>query len=90
MAFPPPEEQRGIADDIDRLVACTNAKTDVFQREIDLLREYRTRLVSDVVTGKLDVREAAARVLEEAEPDATEDDIDSTDEGDTADEEVAA
>ena len=31
-------------------------------REIDLLREYRTRLVADVVTGKLDVREAAARL----------------------------
>jgi type I restriction enzyme S subunit len=26
-------------------------------REIDLLREYRTRLIADVVTGKLDVRE---------------------------------
>lgn len=26
------------------------------QREIDLIREYRTRLVADVVTGKLDVR----------------------------------
>jgi type I restriction enzyme, S subunit len=33
--------------------------------EIDLLREYRTRLVADVVTGKLDVSEAAARLLEE-------------------------
>ena len=29
-------------------------------REIDLLREYRTRLIADVVTGKLDVREVAA------------------------------
>ena len=28
--------------------------------EIALLREYRTRLIADVVTGKLDVREAAA------------------------------
>ena len=26
------------------------------EREIALLREYRTRLVADVVTGKLDVR----------------------------------
>jgi hypothetical protein len=26
------------------------------EREISLLREYRTRLVADVVTGKLDVR----------------------------------
>ncbi|MBK7780278.1 MAG: hypothetical protein IPJ58_05710 [Ardenticatenia bacterium] len=35
-------------------------------REITLLREYRTRLVADVVTGKLDVREAAARVPDES------------------------
>lgn len=34
------------------------------EREIDLLREYRTRLVADVVTGKLDVREAAAHLPE--------------------------
>jgi type I restriction enzyme S subunit len=40
------------------------------EREIELLREYRTRLVSDTVTGKLDVREAAARLPEEAPPDA--------------------
>ena len=32
-------------------------------REISLLREYRTRLIADVVTGKLDVREAADEVL---------------------------
>ena len=28
-------------------------------REVALLHEYRTRLIADVVTGKLDVREAA-------------------------------
>ena len=32
-----------------------------------LLREYRTRLIADVVTGKLDVREAAARLPDETE-----------------------
>ena len=32
-----------------------------------LLREYRTRLIADVVTGKLDVREAAARLPDEDE-----------------------
>ena len=37
------------------------------QREISLLREYRTRLIADVVTGKLDVREAAARLPDEVE-----------------------
>ena len=39
----------------------------VLTREIDLLREYRTRLIADVVTGKLDVREAAARLPDEVE-----------------------
>jgi type I restriction enzyme S subunit len=34
------------------------------EREIDLIREYRTRLIADVVTGKLDVREAAAGLPE--------------------------
>lgn len=33
--------------------------------ELDLLREYRTRLVADVVTGKLDVRKAAANLPED-------------------------
>lgn len=37
------------------------------QREISLLREYRTRLIADVVTGKLDVRAAAAKLPEEAD-----------------------
>ena len=37
------------------------------QREISLLREYRTRLIADVVTGKLDVREAAARLPDEVD-----------------------
>lgn len=36
------------------------AATDRLEREIELLREYRTRLVADVVTGKLDVRAVAA------------------------------
>lgn len=35
-------------------------------RQIALLREYRTRLISDVVTGKLDVREAAAKLRDSA------------------------
>jgi len=38
------------------------------QNEISLLREYRTRLIADVVTGKLDVREAAARLPDAIDP----------------------
>ena len=51
------------------------------EREIDLLREYRTRLIADVVTGKLDVREAATKLLE----DETLLDSEDTEDIDTAD-----
>lgn len=40
---------------------------DAARREIELLEELRTRLIADVVTGKLDVREAAAHLPEEPE-----------------------
>ncbi len=33
--------------------------TGIAQREINLFREYRTRLIADVVTGKIDVRHLA-------------------------------
>ena len=37
------------------------------KRELEMVREYRTRLIADVVTGKFDVREAAARLPDEVE-----------------------
>ena len=37
------------------------------RRRIELLQEYRTRLIADVVTGKLDVREAAAQLPDESD-----------------------
>jgi type I restriction enzyme S subunit len=41
------------------------------EREIQLLREYRTRLVAEVVTGKLDVRPAARHLPAEPVADAS-------------------
>ena len=64
LPVPPHEEQMHI---VNGLHGATNEITVTMQRierEIDLLREYRTRLIADVVTGKLDVREAAARLPE--------------------------
>ena len=53
------------------MTAANDSEVANSNRQIDLLREYRTRLISDVVTGKLDVREAAAALPEEPdEPDA--------------------
>ena len=65
--------------DVDSAARCNTAISRL-EREIELLREYRTRLVADVVTGKLDVREAAARLPDEAPPDVTEDDPMAADE----------
>jgi type I restriction enzyme S subunit len=58
-AIPPISEAVEIASQLARELARSNTAISRLEREIDLLREYRTRLVADVVTGKLDVREAA-------------------------------
>jgi type I restriction enzyme S subunit len=63
----PMQKQKDIASFLDQTTGDIGKATLRAQREIDLLREYRTRLVADVVTGKLDVREAAAYLPEEAE-----------------------
>lgn len=61
-------EARGLAigsAEIDRIV-----HEELCRGPEHLLREYRTRLIADVVAGKLDVREAAAAlpdVLDKAE-----------------------
>lgn len=65
IAKPPIEEQELIARALIDMVAPTVAAISRLKHEIELLREYRTRLVADVVTGKLDVREAAARLSAE-------------------------
>ncbi len=59
---PPPSEETGIVEFLDDAVRRIRAAISATQRQIALLREYRTRLIADVVTGKLDVREAAARL----------------------------
>jgi type I restriction enzyme S subunit len=56
--------------------------------KVGIINEYRRRLVNDVITGKLDVREAAARLPEEALPDIAEEPIDETDDIELADEEA--
>jgi type I restriction enzyme, S subunit len=84
---PPPNEQLAIADAIDQSTASMNSAIQRIDREIALLREYRTRLIADVVTGKLDVREAAARLLAEAEELEEIDQEDALIEGDEENEE---
>ena len=44
-----------------------DAKIARARLQSELLEEYRTRLIADVVTDKLDVREAAAQLPDEDE-----------------------
>lgn len=76
---PPIEEQREIVEYIEQ----ETEKIDLLKREvekqIEYLREYRTRLISDVVTGQIDVRDV---VIPEYTPEEdTEIDIDDIGEG---------
>jgi type I restriction enzyme, S subunit len=55
---------------VERNTATIRRAISEAQREIELIREHRSRLIADVVTGKLDVREASASLPDEAdEPD---------------------
>ena len=59
LPFPPLPEQAAIARYLDRADQRIRRCVQAAQRQIESLEEYRIRLIADVVTGKLDVREAA-------------------------------
>lgn len=58
--LPPLEEQRSISARISERTAAIETAITAVEREIALLKEYRIRLISDVVTGKMDVTKEAA------------------------------
>jgi type I restriction enzyme S subunit len=78
---PPVKEQEAIVRQLEQELGPQNAVITRTEREIVLLREYRTRLIADVVTGKLDVREAALHLPIEADESETFIEADQLDEG---------
>ena len=56
IGLPPIDEQLEILEHIQEKSAEIDQAISRAQREIELMREYRTRLISDVVTGQVDVR----------------------------------
>ena len=58
ICVPPISEQVAIVEYLDRATAEIDIAVARAERQIELLNEYRTRLIADVVTGKLDVRDA--------------------------------
>lgn len=56
LAFPPKSEQLQILSAIARETAGLDRAVEQAREEIRLMHEYRERLISDVVTGQVDVR----------------------------------
>ena len=67
LPVPPSEEQRAIVQYVDRVSTRVDATIKRARHQIELVEEYRTRLIADAVTGKLDVREAADQLPEETD-----------------------
>lgn len=61
---PPADEQREIVAQVADATQDLDAAITATLREIELLEEYRTRLVADVITGRRDVRAEAAGLPE--------------------------
>ena len=78
--YPPEVEQKAICQSLEKEVNYFSLVMSNYEREIQLLQEYRTRLISDVVTGKLDVREAAKNLPIETIAEPIEDIGDGEDE----------
>ena len=77
VSVPPCDEQVAIAKYVHGIAKPSDLVIERAKLQIDFLNEYRTRLIADVVTGKLDVREVAA-TLPEVDPLAAEDTPDDT------------
>ena len=59
---PPINEQEAIADYLDRHTETIRTQIERYRHQIDLMHEYRTRLIADVVTGRIDVRSATVQL----------------------------
>jgi type I restriction enzyme S subunit len=92
IGVPPIAEQRAITASLREHLLPIEQGVNRARHEINLLREYHTRLIADVVTGKLNVRQAAAQLTDEDQElppidesdeisDAEEDGFDDLDEG---------
>lgn len=65
--LPPPAEQREIVQRIRVKTDATNLLINRASRELSLLRDYRARLIADVVTGKVDIRSSTELLPDETQ-----------------------
>jgi len=76
---PSRQEQEGIINHLQTATVDFDRSIEATQREIALIQEFRTRLIADAVTGKLDVRAAAASLPEAVEPETIDDLVEGDD-----------
>ncbi|MBF0423345.1 MAG: restriction endonuclease subunit S [Magnetococcales bacterium] len=90
IAMPEIAIQRAVVAAIESETENINQAIDRAENEIKLIREYRERLISDIVTGKLDVRDVALTLpdADEALEDHEEENGDDLLEDDVVPEEV--
>jgi type I restriction enzyme S subunit len=67
VALPGLNEQKEISNFIENSISVINQSIVTAQKGVNLISEFHTRLIADVVTGKLDVRDIAASLPDEIE-----------------------
>lgn len=65
MPVPPPDEQRRIAQHLDKITVDIQALIDASARAIRLTKEHRAALITAAISGQIDVRTYKAKDLEE-------------------------
>lgn len=53
--IPPLSEQRAIVSYIEAKTASINKLIDAYEQQVERVKEYKQRLISDAVTGKMNV-----------------------------------
>lgn len=84
---PPIEDQRRIVDAIRKQIAKIQDIISVRQQEMSMLQEFKNRLIADVVTGKIDVRDIEVPAFEYVEETADSSDENNRDMGDAFEDE---
>ncbi len=77
--LPPLDEQQAIVTYLEEKTVLIDKAIAVIEKEIELVSEYKTSLISSVVTGKVDVRDVVVPDFEVVEEVAA--DIENDDEG---------
>lgn len=85
--IPPAEEQIAIVEHVRAAMPKYDALIEKLEEEVKALEEYKAKLIADVVTGKIDIRDIGVPEYEFEEELGETDDVDSEDD-DTSDEEV--